>query len=147
MIGAADRSSSAGPRSPVGPRQSPRPLAGPILIAISVIHLACTPVFYAPALGDIIDDGLINALESGGELIDSRDAAYWYVAAGLGMVLLGYLTWWVERRGETLPVPLGWLLVAFTIINGALYPLSGFWLFLLPAAVILRRGRGCARSR
>lgn len=118
-----------------------RPLAGPILIAISLIHLACVPVFYGPALADIIDAGVVNALEVDGTVIDSRDAAFWYVAAGLGMVLLGYLAWWVERRIGRLPAGLGWLLVAFATANVLLFPVSGFWLFLLPAAVVLRRTR------
>lgn len=103
-----------------------RPLAGPLLIAISVLHLACTPVFYGPGLAKIIDDGILNAVESGSSRLDARAATFWYVIAGLGVGLLGFLVWWVERQVGTLPGALGWLLVAFTVINVALMPLSGF---------------------
>jgi len=33
------------------------------------------------------------------------------------------------------------MLVAFTVINVVLVPFSGFWLFLPPAIVVLRRAR------
>ena len=118
-----------------------------MLIAITVIHLACTPLVYGQGLGDIIDDGVLNAVETGPTGIDARGAAFWYVAAGLGVVVLGYLTWWVERRIEALPAGLGWLLVAFTVINVVLVPFSGFWLFLPPAIVVLRRARRPHRLR
>lgn len=136
MIPAADRAGRGGSPAATG---GTRPMAGPALSAISLIHLASTPIFHGPALAAIIDDGIVNAIESGSTLLDARDAAFWYVAAGLGMVLLGQLAWWAERRVGVLPVALGWPLIAFTIINVLLVPVSGFWLFILPAAVVLVR--------
>lgn len=118
-----------------------RPLAGPLLVAISVIHLACTPVFYGPGLAKIFDNGVLDAVESGSSLLDARAATFWYVVAGFGMGLLGYLAWWVERRVGVLPGALGWLLVAFTVVDVLLMPLSGFWLFLAPAALVIKRSR------
>ncbi|HEV2089365.1 MAG TPA: DUF6463 family protein [Cryptosporangiaceae bacterium] len=94
-----------------------RPATGPILVAIAVLHLACTPVFHGAALGEILDDGVIDAIEPGGTSVDSRAAAFWYLVVGLGWVLLGYLVWWLERRAELLPLALGWLLAAFALAN------------------------------
>lgn len=114
---------------------------GPILIAISVIHLAVTPLFHGPAVAAIVSGGVLNAVESGATALDARAAAFWYVTAGLGLALLGYLAWWVERRIGTLPAALGWLLLGFTIVTVLLVPVSPFWIFLLPAAIVLWRAR------
>ncbi|MBA3368393.1 MAG: hypothetical protein H0T99_06955 [Geodermatophilaceae bacterium] len=53
------------------------------------------------------------------------------------MLILGQLAWWAERRSGVLPAALGWLLVAFTIINVLLVPISGFSLLLFPATIVL----------
>lgn len=127
------------PRPVLAPARGTQPLAGPALIAIGVIHFAGTPIFHGPALAAIFGDGIVNAIESGSTLLDARISAFWYVAAGWGVLLFGQLTWWVERRVGVLPGALGWLLIAFAVVNMLLVPVSGFWLFLFPAGVVLRR--------
>jgi len=118
-----------------------RPLAGPALIAISVIHFATASVFYGPGLRAIVDAGIVNAVEPGSVVYADRAAAFWYVVAGMGTALLGYLVWWLERRIGIVPSALGWLLVAFVLATVLLVPVSGFWLFLGPAAVVISRSR------
>ncbi len=78
-------------------RRRSRPLAGPVLIGISALHIAATPLFHAPAVEAIIDQGAGNAVDSGGKLLDARAAAFWYLATGFTVALLGYLTWWIEQ--------------------------------------------------
>jgi hypothetical protein len=114
-----------------------RPRTGPALLVIAAVHLVCTPLFHADGVRAVLDHGLINGVESGTDLLAARAAAFWYVAAGLLLVPLGYLCWTIEKRGHRLPAALGWILLAFTLVTGALVPLGGFWLFLLPAGFIL----------
>jgi hypothetical protein len=59
----------------------------------------------------------------------------------MAAAILGYLVWWLERRVGLVPALLGWLLVAFSLVNVVLVPVSGFWLFLAPAAIIIARSR------
>lgn len=140
VAGAATRPKATSTEVQGPTKRLPRPLAGPVLVAISILHIAGTPLFHAPAVAAIIDHGLVNAVDSSGRLLDARASAFWYVVTGLVVALLGYMVWWIERIA-VLPAAIGWLLVAFTALNVVLFPLSGFWLFLLPAAVALRRAR------
>ncbi|HLL23411.1 MAG TPA: DUF6463 family protein [Kofleriaceae bacterium] len=121
-----------------------RPLAGPALLAICAIHLACTPLFYGAGLDAIVFDGIFDAVLTGGATEAERASTFWYVATGLVLVPFGFLVWWVERHVGRLPAALGWLLLGFVALTVLLMPASGFWLFLVPAAVVLVRARGSA---
>jgi hypothetical protein len=123
---------------------SRRPLAGPALIVICVIHLACAPLFYGTGWDAILADGVINAVETTPE-DPERSSTFWYVVAGLALVPFGFLVWWVERRLGRLPAALGWLLIGFVAITVLMVPTGGFWLFLVPAGVVLLRARSAGR--
>lgn len=108
-----------------------RPVVGPVLAVIAALHLGTTGVFYGAGWATIIDRGVLNAI-TGPEM----EAAFWWVAAGLGMVMVASLAWLCEARTGRLPVPFAVLLLAFTAFGVVLMPSSGFWLFLIPAVII-----------
>ena len=134
---------SPGPRGALRAASDQHPLAGPALVAICLIHLGCTPLFYGTGLDAIVDDGIFNAVDGGSA---ERTSTFWYVVTGLGLAPLGFLVWWVERQVGRVPVTVGWLLLAFVALTVFLMPASGFWLFLFPAAVVLVRARAGASA-
>lgn len=116
-----------------------RRISGLILIAIGAVHLAAIALFYRRPFIDIVAEGGFDAVDpaSSGPMFD-REAAYWYLFAGLGFVLLGVLVTWVERHLGAPPAVLGWLLLGVGALGVFLVPVSGFWLFAVPAVLILR---------
>lgn len=108
-----------------------RPIVGPVLAVIAALHLGTTGVFYGAEWATIIDSGMVNAITT-----PEVDAAFWWVAAGLGMVMVASLAWLCEARTGRLPVPFAVLLLFFTAFGVVLMPASGFWLFLIPAVII-----------
>ena len=121
--------------------QGQRPLAGPALLAICLIHLACTPLFYGTGLDAIVDDGIVNGVETAGPTEADRASTFWYVVTGLLLAPFGLLVWEVERQVGRVPGSVGWLLLGFVTLTVLLMPTSGFWLFLVPAGIVLVRAR------
>jgi hypothetical protein len=99
------------------------------------------PVFYREGTDGIVRAGVIDAVPSGAAASPEPAAAFWYLTAGIGVVLLGVLCWWAERRIGGLPAVVGWLLTAFTVWGVVLMPMSGFWLFGIVAILAFRTAR------
>lgn len=119
-----------------------RPLVGPALVVIGVGHLGYAAVHYPDQVGEIVRAGVLDAAEVGrpaGQY--GTEAAFWYLTAGGGVVLLGRLAWEVERRSGRLPASFGWLLAGMGVWGVLLMPASGFWAFGVPAWLALRSAR------
>jgi Family of unknown function (DUF6463) len=94
----------------------------------------------------VVREGLWNTVDG----VQGRPLAFWFLAAGLQLILLGALTDWIEARRPRMQLPrfFGWTLLAFAVGGIVLLPVSGFWLLLPPALGILtRRGRRMRRTR
>ena len=122
-----------------------RRLCGPLLMATGGLHLLVGLFFYAGPLAAIARDGFYNAVTP--NLVVpafDRDAAFWFMLFGVMLLILGALMRWVQGRLGTLPAFLGWSLLALGAVGVVLMPLSGFWLVLPQAVLVLavaRRGR------
>ncbi|MET1005649.1 MAG: DUF6463 family protein [Propionibacteriaceae bacterium] len=127
------------------PRTRPRAVVGPVLLGIGVIHLAFTP-FFQPAFGSLVVAGLTRTPATSTLLRYAQESGFWYVVCGVGVLLLGGLAWWIERQVPALPTGLGVALVVLSLCGLLLGPVTGFWLFLVPAALVLVR-RQQVRSR
>lgn len=119
------------------------PSAGTLLMAIGVFHEVAGIGLYAQPLGDILRGGVWNTvMPDFGAQHAMKQAAFWFMVAGPLAMMLGALANWAEARGAgPLPAWLGWALIGFTILGVVPFPISGFWLFLVPAFLILRRDR------
>ena len=119
-----------------------RPLAGPLLLGIDALHLLVGVLVHGQALADMAREGVIGTLAPrAGALLLDREAAFWFETAGVGVLLLGGLALWVERRVGVLPASLGWALLAVVALGVSVAPVSGFWAFVAPAGVVLVRAR------
>lgn len=109
-----------------------RPTVGTVLVVIGVLHLALTPFTYGQAWAEIGRAGVVDGIRT-----DASEAALWYVGAGLGVLILGIVARWAQRRTGTVPWGLGWLLLALAVFGIVLIPTSGFWLFVPTAGYAL----------
>jgi len=92
-------------------------------------------------VGLVLDFEPLVAMLTGGvgtidQPYDDRIAALWFMFSGaLMFVIAGFAFWSVTRVGA-LPRFLGFTFLALGIAGGLIMPLSGFWLYI-PLALVL----------
>jgi hypothetical protein len=119
-----------------------RRLSGPLLMATGVLDLLYVLMFHSRQLATIMQDGFLSAVETSPAQFD-REVAFWHLAFGTTVLILGGLVRWSQARTGTLPAFLGWSLLAFGLFGAILVPVSGFWAVLPQAVLVLvvaRRG-------
>jgi hypothetical protein len=104
---------------------------GQTLMLVGALHILAGLLSQRGPLAGIARDGVFNAVGSHTD----RQAAVWFLVTGVALLLFGYLAHWTQRQAGTLPVALGWSLLAIAGAGLVLMPLSGFWL-IIPAAVL-----------
>jgi hypothetical protein len=112
-----------------------RRLSGPLLLATGVLDLLYVLVFHSRQLAAIAGDGFFGAVELDPSQL-GRETAFWHLTFGAMVVILGGLVHWTQSRTGTLPAFLGWSLLALGLFGAILVPVSGFWL-VLPQAVMM----------
>lgn len=112
-----------------------RRLSGPLLMATGVLDLLYVFVFHFRQLAAIAGDGFFGAVELDPSQLD-REVAFWHLTFGAMVVILGGLVHWTQSRTGTLPAFLGWSLLALGLFGAILVPVSGLWL-VLPQAVMM----------
>jgi hypothetical protein len=70
-----------------------------------------------------------------------RNAALWYLTTGALLFALGQLARATQVRTGDVPRPLGWGLLAVAVPGVVVLPLSGFWLVLGQALLVLAGAR------
>ncbi len=106
--------------------------AGSLTIGIGVVHQAVGVGFGRHALAAIARDGIIGAVEANHE----RAVVFWFLFFGFVLILFGASLHAHERAG-TAPRSLGFGLLALSLAGGLAIPTSGFWLALVPAAMVI----------
>jgi len=107
---------------------------GPLLIATAALHTVVGIILASGSLADIVKAGIFNAVDP---YLD-RMAAFWFLTCGAALLLMGLMVQWGIRQTDTLPVSLGWGLMIMGIVGVIMMPVSGFWLLLPQAYMILR---------
>ncbi len=120
-------------------------ISGYLLIAISIIHVLVGIWLFAQPLTDILQSGVFNAVapDPFAPYFDREDA-FWFMMASPLFFTLGQLCCWVQERVIALPTFLGWNLLAISTVGIVLEPISGFWLLMLPAFLIIIGSRQLA---
>jgi uncharacterized protein DUF6463 len=104
---------------------------GQTMMLIGSLHILVGLLSQHGPLADIGRDGIFDAVGSHTD----RQATVWFLVTGAALLLFGYVTNWAQRQTGTLPLALGWGLLAIAGAGLVLMPLSGFWL-IIPAAVL-----------
>ena len=136
MRGAGRRvAGSRPPPSAAKPDGDPmRAVASGILIGIGVLHSVVGVIDGWPTIRSMFRLGYWNSVERVG-----ANLLLWFMTAGVLLILLGSVGWWVERElDRPLPQALGWAILAFTLVAGAAVGNLVFPAILfVPAAVII----------
>lgn len=107
--------------------------SGNLLIGTGVIHNALGFVLGKSILTEIINGGLINSITT---QMDRR-AIFWFLFGGFMMMILGkFMQDYLNESSKQLPISLGYYLLALSIIGCIMMPVSGFWL-VVPQAIII----------
>ena len=114
-------------------------------MGIGVFHCFCglkvLPAFSRPASA-MLADGVVNATL--GQM--DRIASCWFQLGGLCMLHIGWLfNRYESDTGHVLPASAGWSLLLINAVGATLMPKGGFWLFILPCALIVARDRAQSR--
>ena len=83
-------------------------------------------------------NGVIDAVKND----MGRELAFWFLICGIVLILFGLtLQHYLRETQKPAPAFLGWCLLVFTVVGCAVVPVSGFWLFLPQALIIIAAKR------
>ncbi len=109
---------------------------GLLLILTGLLHTIVGLFGYMEQLQPIIADGLWNTV---GEGQWERATAFWFMMFGFMLIFLGYTAdWLMKKRGIAPPAAFGWMLLVVCLAGVVVMPVSGFWLGLPQAWILLR---------
>jgi hypothetical protein len=109
---------------------------GTALRILAAVSAAVGLLFHRDAARQIVEDGVWNAVP---DAAADREAALWYIAAGLALVPLAGATHRLERAGAASRGRVGIGLVGLGVGGGIAKPASPFWVFAGIGWLLVRR--------
>lgn len=107
--------------------------SGYMLAATGIIHTLTGFIMGKDIYAEIIKDGIFNSID----MDYTRGFAFWFFIFGLLLIISGYtVQHYIDKYNEPAPVFFGYSLLAITAIGCFVEPVSGFWL-CLPQAIII----------
>ncbi len=107
--------------------------SGLLLSLTGVLHIGVALANFGTQYKSMLADGLVNVLSDTG-----RALAFWFLIVGALLILLGEcLSRYIRQSGRPAPPFLGYTLLAISLIGCAVVPVSGFWLFIPQALIII----------
>ncbi|NTX53740.1 DUF6463 family protein [Myxococcus sp. CA039A] len=114
-----------------------RVTTGTLLMVVGGLHQVVGLVLYRGPLWEMASAGVLASVP---EDMGARAAAFWFLVAGWGMMLLGALARWVEREtGRPPPASFGWGLLGLGVFLVVPMPVTGGWVLLPLGLLALRR--------
>lgn len=111
---------------------------GRLLMATGIGHTLVGVVVFRKALGGIFCEGFLNALWPHFD----RLSAFWFLLFSPTLFMLGQITnRAVERRDAYTLRIVGSYLLGMAVVGVAALPISGFWIVIVLAALILKAAR------
>ena len=108
--------------------------SGTFLVITGIIHTVYALLLGKEDFTDMIKDGLINSTDDS----YSRAFSLWFLVCGIILILWGLtLQYYIRKEQKPAPLFLGYFILLFTIIGCIVEPISGFWLFLPQALIII----------
>ncbi|MFS1516306.1 DUF6463 family protein [Bacillus sp. SM2101] len=109
-------------------------LSGILLIGTGILHTIVGLIIGWGVLGEIVKEGIFNTV---GTQYD-RNAAVWFLLCGIFWVIIGqFMHLYVKERQQPLPRFIGWYFLIIGILGVFISPVSGFWLFIPQALIII----------
>lgn len=111
--------------------------AGTFVVGMAVVHTAVGLWLGAAPLAAIFRGGYMGAVDGHFD----RMTVFWFLWFGFLLLLVGGAFRRMEQSKEGIPSGLGWLFGGLCLAGAVAMPVSGFWLGLIPAAIIVVRAR------
>lgn len=107
---------------------------GKWIIAVSIIHTIFAFLVFLEVISQIFLDGVFDSIG-----VDPlRGAVVWFLFFGFVLFALGLAINIIEEISNgDIPVSIGFSLLFIVLLGVVLMPISGFWLALPPALVII----------
>lgn len=108
--------------------------SGIFLIATGIIHTIAAIAMNKEALLEIVQNGLINAT-----MRDHNQAfSFWFLICGIFVLFLGQMVHaYIKSARRPAPLSFGYGLLIFSTVGCLIMPVSGFWLFVPQALIII----------
>ncbi|MFC4908395.1 DUF6463 family protein [Actinomadura gamaensis] len=135
--------------APRASRHGPAAVAGWLVIALAVLHLAVLLLRSGHVLGDLLGDGWWASVPGKpDEKGPGSQVIYWAGPGGFALpqIIVG---WWIvhtARRERRIPSFVAWSVTAFVLVS---LPPLGFnpsWLMAVPAGLLLYAAHGPVRE-
>jgi hypothetical protein len=108
------------------------------LIATGVLHTLVAVTMGWKIYLEIFRDGVFDAVD--GDY--AREFALWFLVCGILLIFWGQsMHAGIKKTQSPAPRTVGWSLLIFAIVGCILEPVSGFWLFLPQALIIIFANR------
>jgi uncharacterized membrane protein len=109
-------------------------LSGIFLITTGILHTLVALMMEKNAFIAIFCNGFFNGIGTNVEL----GLAFWFLICGIVTVFLGQILHYYIKKEQT-PAPkfLGYNLLILSVIGCCIVPVSGFWLFIPQALIII----------
>ena len=108
--------------------------SGTLLTATGVIHTIYALFLGKEAFTEMLNNGLTDSIGENHNL----GFAFWFLICGIILILWGEtLQYYIRKEQKPAPLFLGYFILLFTIIGCIVEPISGFWLFLPQALIII----------
>ena len=107
---------------------------GVFLIATGMLHSVIGIALGKDFLWAILKDGLWNTVDKD----IYRELAFWFLICGVFIIILGHvLHYYIKNEQKPAPLFVGYYLLGLSVIGCIAMPVSGFWLFIPQAGIIL----------
>lgn len=112
--------------------------SGLLLVITGILHIIVAILLRGDVYWDMIQDGLIASTKD-----VTRGFALWFFVCGVLIILFGQtLHYYIRREQKPAPLFLGYALLVFSVLGGLIEPVSGFWLFIPQALIIIMADGG-----
>jgi hypothetical protein len=109
--------------------------SGVFLLATGILHSFVGIAMSKNELWGIVKDGLFNVAKEG-DL--ATGLAFWFLVCGIIIIFFGHtLHHYIKKEQKPAPKFLGCYLLGMSVIGCIIMPVSGFWLFIPQALIII----------
>lgn len=107
--------------------------SGLLLLLTGILHTLVAILFHWQKYLDMIKEGLVNTIND-----YERSNAFWFLVCGIIIMFFGsVLQHYQKLTNKPAPLSFGCSLLLFSIVGCIMGPVSGFWLFIPQALIII----------